>query len=103
MENKLEQYEIGLAPEKKSALWSALNAKGYTYEDVFINDINIKKIDDNSFHVSVLKWNTSRSWMVELTATWVEKENRYKISYYRKGKCGEIKERISRGGYTRLK
>lgn len=75
--------------EKKQLLDKALEEKGYTLANVFISNINITNIDENTYNVSVYRWNTSRSWVVELTATFDEKNQRFKISYHKKGRSGD--------------
>lgn len=77
------------AEQKQKLLSSALLAKGYTCQNPFISDITVIKTDDENIkNVEVCRWNTRRGWMVRLTAKWIEKESRWSISYYKKGKTG---------------
>lgn len=81
-----------MTDERKKLLDQALKQKGYA-NDVFISDIVIKEIPESEdCHVEVYKWNTSRSWVVELTAKWKVKENRFTVSYHKKGITGNTKD-----------
>ena len=84
MSDPLNESEV-----KSRLLFKALLKKGYTCQNPFISDITVKSTDDeNVKDIEVCRWNTRRGWMVRLTAKWIEKESRWSISYYKKGKTG---------------
>lgn len=81
--------------EKMDLLREALLKKGYTCRNPFISDIVIKSThDDNIKDVEIYRWNTRRGWMVKLTAKFIEKDTRWSISYYKKGKTGNNYQRV---------
>jgi hypothetical protein len=99
MSEKENQAELlGISQERYDLLWKALADKGYTCANVFISDITMKKADDElyDFRIDVYRWNTKSAWVIELAATFVESENRYKISYYKMGKTGKISSGVGR-------
>ena len=74
---------------REDLLTDALLSKGYTCQNPFISDITVFSTDDENIkNIEVCKWNTRSGWMVKLTAKWIEKENRWSISYHKKGKTG---------------
>jgi hypothetical protein len=88
-------------------LLNELQKRGcYNPWDVFNHPPDIDKSDDPKYHykISIIKWNTQSTRVVNLAARWCDKQKRFIISTYKQGSTKRIKhnEKMRQLCYTIL-